>query len=140
MLLFLSACGSGGGSEADNPAVISGSNQVTRLQVIDTVEGSGATASSGDSLTVHYEGWLFDINEPDFHGTMFDSTIGGDPYTFRLGQGEVIAGWDQGLVGMRVGGKRTLIVPAYLGFGRSGNGPIPPNAALVFDVELVDVD
>lgn len=129
-----------GGSESANPAVVSGSADVSRLTAIDNVVGTGEIAVTGHELTVHYEGWLYDVNAPEFKGSQFDSTIGGSPFSFTLGTGEVISGWDQGLLGMRVGGNRTLIIPSGLAYGREGNGPIPPNAAVVFDIELVDVD
>ncbi len=132
----LNACG---GSASENPAVISGAGDVERLEIIDRVEGTGATATVGHDITVHYDGWLYDKSSPGFKGTMFDSTDGGAPFSFTLGNGEVISGWDQGLIGMKVGGRRTLIIPAELGYGRPGNGPIPPNSALVFDIELLDV-
>lgn len=110
------------------------------MEIIDTEEGTGATATVGHDLTVHYEGWLYDVNEPGLRGDLIDSTIGGAPFRFTLGTGEVIRGWDQGLVGMRVGGRRTLIVPSGLAYGTQGNGPVPRNAALVFDIELLDVE
>ena len=100
----------------------------------DIVVGDGAPAAAGDTLTVHYIGTLDD-------GQVFDDSYArGEPYTFRLGAGTVIRGWDQGLVGMRVGGKRRLIIPADLGYGASGSGSIPPNATLIFDVELLDIN
>jgi FKBP-type peptidyl-prolyl cis-trans isomerase FkpA len=90
---------------------------------------------------VHYRGWLYDDTKPDHHGAEFDSSRShGHPFEFRLGIGRVIKGWDQGVAGMKVGGKRTLLIPASLGYGaRGAGGDIPPNAALVFDVELLDV-
>lgn len=136
-LLFLSACG---GDASENPAAINGSTEVTRLEVIDTAVGTGERANSGDRITVHYEGYLYDVNQPQFRGDKFDGTSGGEPFTFNLNTGQVIRGWDQGLVGMREGGERTLIIPSALAYGTQGRGPIPPNAALIFDVELVDVN
>lgn len=109
------------------------------FQRIDTVAGTGALASSGRSLTVHYTGWLYDAGKADFKGAQFDSSVGKTPFTFRLGAGQVIQGWEQGLPGMRVGGKRTLVIPAALGYGRAGSNGIPPDAALVFEVELIGV-
>lgn len=107
---------------------------------IDTVPGTGLLASSGRTLTVHYTGWLYDATKPDFKGTTFDSSVGKKPFSLVLGAGSVIAGWDQGLPGMRVGGKRTLIIPSTLAYGHSGSGAaIPPDAALVFDIELISV-
>ncbi|MFC5462308.1 FKBP-type peptidyl-prolyl cis-trans isomerase [Massilia niabensis] len=110
------------------------------FQRIDTVAGTGTLASSGRSLTVHYTGWLYDAGKADFKGAQFDTSIGKTPFTFRLGAGQVIQGWEQGLPGMRIGGKRTLIIPASMAYGRAGSGNgIPPDAALVFEVELIDV-
>jgi len=110
------------------------------FQRIDTVEGSGALASAGRTLTVNYTGWLYDTAKGDFKGTQFDTSAGKAPFTFRLGAGAVIAGWDQGLLGMRAGGKRTLIIPASLAYGSAGSGTtIPPNAPLIFEVELIGV-
>jgi FKBP-type peptidyl-prolyl cis-trans isomerase FkpA len=128
---LLAACG-GGNSSPTGP---------TQLQITDTVLGTGATAAVGNTLTVHYTGWLYDANTAQNHGTQFDSSVGRGPFSFRLGVGQVIAGWDQGVLGMKVGGKRTLIIPSALGYGSSGAGAgaIPPNAALVFDVELLAV-
>jgi FKBP-type peptidyl-prolyl cis-trans isomerase FkpA len=109
------------------------------FQKIDSVAGTGAEATAGKTVTVNYTGWLLAPNAPQKHGTQFDSSIGREPFTFRLGSGGVIPGWDQGVAGMKVGGKRTLIIPASLGYGADGAGPIPPNANLIFDVELLDV-
>jgi len=109
------------------------------LQKIDTLVGAGKTAVPGSSVTVHYTGWLYAPKAPKQHGARFDSSAGGPPFAFQLGAGAVIKGWDEGLAGMKVGGKRTLVVPAALGYGARGAGPIPPNANLIFDVTLLDV-
>ena len=109
------------------------------LQKTDTVVGKGKPAAAGSTVTVHYTGWLYSPKAPQQHGAQFDSSNGGEPFTFTLGAGKVIPGWDQGLVGMKAGGKRTLIVPAALGYGERGAGPIPPNANLIFDVTLLEV-
>ena len=115
-------------------------DDVTQLQKIDQVVGSGAVANDGDVVQVNYTGWLYDASATDHHGKEFDSTQGGEPIRFTLGAGEVIQGWDQGIRGMHVGGKRTLIIPARLAYGGRGAGDaVPPNAVLVFDVELVSV-
>jgi len=100
----------------------------------DLQKGTGEAATRGDSVTVHYTGWLLD-------GTKFDSSKdAGEPFTFKLGAGEVIKGWDEGVAGMKVGGKRKLWIPAELAYGRRGAPPeIPPNAELVFEVEMVQV-
>jgi len=107
---------------------------------IDLAEGTGTRAGTGAKITVKYTVWVYDPSKPDNKGTKFDSTDDHDPITFTLGAREVIAGWDQGLNGLRVGGKRRLVIPPNLGYGQSGtpDGSIPPNAGLVFDVELVD--
>ena len=108
---------------------------------VDLVEGSGSTARRGARLTVHYTGWLFDSSRPDNKGKQFDSSLGSEPFTFRLGAGDVIRGWDQGFEGMRVRGKRRLTIPPELGYGKMGtpDGAIPGNTGLVFDMELLDV-
>ena len=104
---------------------------VTELKIEDTKVGTGAEAVAGKLVTVDYTGWLTD-------GTKFDSSVGGSPFSFRLGGGEVIEGWDRGVAGMKVGGKRKLTLPPELGYGARGAPPaIPPNATLVFEVELL---
>ena len=95
---------------------------------------------AGDRVTVNYTGWLYLPAAPEHHGAKFDSSIGREPFTFRLGSGGVIAGWDHGVAGMQVGGKRTLVIPAALGYGEDGAGPIPANANLIFDVELLGIE
>ena len=104
------------------------------LHYQDLTVGDGATAQAGDSVSVHYTGWLTD-------GTKFDSSVDrGEPFTFHLGAGQVIPGWDEGVAGMRVGGKRKLVIPPELGYGdRGAGGVIPGGATLVFDVELLEV-
>ena len=109
------------------------------FQAIDATVGTGKVAAAGERVTVHYTGWLYSTTAPAHHGAEFDSSRGREPFTFRLGSGGVIAGWDQGVAGMKVGGKRTLVIPAALGYGSDGSGPIPANANLIFDVELLDV-
>ncbi|WP_379782665.1 FKBP-type peptidyl-prolyl cis-trans isomerase [Massilia niabensis] len=133
VVLSLSACG-GGGDDDSVPAVAVASPAT--LIVTDSVVGTGAVATAGKRLTVTYTGWLYSTTAVNNKGTQFDSgTI-----SFPLGQGAVIPGWDQGLAGMKVGGKRTLAIPASLAYGRTGNGSIPPDAGLVFDVELIRVE
>lgn len=114
---------------------------VTELIKIDTLEGSGREAEIGFNVTVHYTGWLYDPGRPDNKGLKFDSSVDrGEPFVFYLGGGQVIQGWDQGFAGMKIGGKRTLIIPPEMGYGaRGAGGVIPPNATLVFDVELLGV-
>ena len=116
-------------------------NQVAALEVTDLVVGQGAEASPGATVTVHYTGWMYDHARPDKKGAEFDSSRkGGQPFRFALGQRQVIAGWDQGLTGMKVGGQRRLLVPSALAYGdRGAGGVIPPGATLVFDVELLGV-
>ena len=111
------------------------------LKKIDVVAGSGAEAVSGRKVSVHYTGWLHDPAGADGHGRKFDSSVDrGTPFDFNLGGGQVIRGWDEGVVGMKVGGKRTLVIPPEMGYGaRGAGGVIPPNATLVFDVELLGV-
>lgn len=108
------------------------------LQYEDSIEGTGAVATRGHRVTVHYTGWLFNNAT---QGAKFDSSKDrNDPFVFGLGSGMVIQGWDEGVAGMRVGGTRTLIIPAELGYGsRGAGGVIPPNATLKFDVELLGV-
>jgi FKBP-type peptidyl-prolyl cis-trans isomerase FkpA len=114
---------------------------VTEFVRDDGLVGSGNEALAGRQVTVHYTGWLYDPSRPDNKGAKFDSSRDrNDPFSFRLGAGQVIRGWDEGVAGMKVGGRRTLTIPSNMGYGASGfGGDIPPNAALVFDVELLDV-
>ena len=108
------------------------------LKYTDTKTGDGATAAAGNKVSVHYTGWLFNNGTK---GAKFDSSVDrGQPFQFTLGAHQVIAGWDEGVAGMKVGGKRTLIIPPELGYGaRGAGGVIPPNATLMFDVELLGV-
>lgn len=114
---------------------------VTELIKIDHTVGEGAEAVARTMVTVHYTGWLYDPAQPEGKGSKFDSSLDrNDPFVFPLGGGRVIRGWDEGVAGMKVGGKRTLIIPSEMGYGAYGaGGVIPPNAALVFDVELLGV-
>jgi FKBP-type peptidyl-prolyl cis-trans isomerase FkpA len=116
-------------------------DNITSLQVTDAKVGTGAAATNGKRVSVHYTGWLYDAKATDRHGKKFDSSRDrGEPFSFKLGAREVISGWDQGVAGMKVGGTRTLIIPSELGYGaRGAGGAIPPNATLLFDVELLDV-
>lgn len=115
---------------------------LTKLTINEVQPGSGKEAVTGKPVTVHYTGWLYDESKPEFKGTQFDSSrTRGVGFEFTPGQGRVIKGWEQGVPGMRVGGKRTLIIPAALAYGDRavGGGLIPANSVLVFDVELLDV-
>ncbi len=110
------------------------------LQRIELRVGTGAAATSGKTLMVNYTGWLYDDTKPDKKGAQFDASPAGQPLVFQLGTGQVIEGWDVGLLYMRVGGLRRLIIPSDLAYGRAGSGSvIPPNASLVFEVELLSV-
>jgi FKBP-type peptidyl-prolyl cis-trans isomerase len=140
LALFLSACGGSGdakggsggvGFELDSTAL---TKTPSGLQYQDVVTGTGAEAKAGQVAVVHYTGWLTD-------GTKFDSSRDrGEPFSFPLGGGQVIAGWDQGVAGMKVGGRRKLLIPPDLGYGEIGSPPvIPASATLVFDVELLEL-
>jgi peptidylprolyl isomerase/FKBP-type peptidyl-prolyl cis-trans isomerase FkpA len=105
------------------------------------VVGTGTEATAGRRVTVHYTGWLYDPSQAQNKGRQFDSSVGGQPFTFTLGANTVIRGWEQGVPGMRVGGQRRLTIPPELGYGAAGSPPvIPPNATLVFDVEAIAVN
>ena len=123
-LISLGACG-GGSSTSPTGA--------TKLEIVDLAVGTGATAVNGDTVTVNYVGTLT-------NGTKFDSSIDrGQPFTFVLGAGKVIAGFDQGIAGMKVGGKRKLTIPPSLGYGINPQGTIPGNSTLIFDVDLLSI-
>jgi FKBP-type peptidyl-prolyl cis-trans isomerase FkpA len=138
-LLSAPACRQNDAEEAQ-PAAMADSG-ITALQITDTTPGSGAEAQSGKMVRVHYTGWLYDAAAANHRGEQFDSSKGrGEPFEFRLGAREVITGWDEGVKGMRVGGTRVLTIPPAMGYGaRGASGVIPPNATLVFEVELLDV-
>lgn len=123
-----------GGTVADTPAGAQEITTASGLQYVDLVVGTGDAAVAGKTATVHYTGWLT-------NGKKFDSSVDrGQPFSFPLGAGRVIKGWDEGVQGMKVGGKRKLTIPSDLGYGaRGAGGVIPPNATLVFDVELLGV-
>jgi FKBP-type peptidyl-prolyl cis-trans isomerase FkpA len=113
----------------------------TELQKVDVVKGTGEGISQGQVAVVHYTGWLYDPGVLEHKGTKFDSSRDrGQPFKFVIGAGEVIRGWDEGVQGMQPGGQRQLVIPPDLAYGEPGNGPIPSNAALVFDVELVAIE
>ena len=113
--------------------------EADKLIITDTKVGTGKEAMAGAAVTVNYTGWLYRPLAKQWHGKQFDSSIGRGPFDFSLGRGMVIKGWDQGVLGMKVGGKRTLIIPSELAYGPKSAGEIPPNSTLIFDVELLDV-
>ncbi len=130
LLFVLALAASGCAGSATTPS------QSPAFQKIDLALGTGAAAATGNTLTVNYSGWIYDPTKTDFKGLPFDSA---NAFSFSLGTGAVIAGWDQGLVGMNVGGVRRLVVPPSLAYGNVRSGPIPADAALVFDITLTAV-
>jgi FKBP-type peptidyl-prolyl cis-trans isomerase len=124
---------------ADTPA--STGTETMALQKTDFAPGNGAEIKTGQTALVHYTGWLYDAAAPENKGKKFDSSVDrNEPFEFPVGAGMVIKGWDDGVVGMKVGGKRRLVIPPELGYGsRGAGGVIPPGATLVFDVELVEI-
>ena len=135
------ACATFAGCARQPLPAVAAADQVSALEVTDLVVGQGAAATAGSQVTVHYTGWMYDHAGPDKKGASFDSSRkGGQPFSFVLGQQQVIASWDQGVTGMKVGGQRRLVIPAALAYGERGaGGAIPPGATLVFDVELLGV-
>ncbi|HWV94610.1 MAG TPA: FKBP-type peptidyl-prolyl cis-trans isomerase [Vicinamibacterales bacterium] len=140
MALLVMAYGCGPKSENTESSSM-GQPNITELVKQDDAAGSGNEAVSGREVTVQYTGWLYDQARGDHKGQKFDSSRDrNEPFKFRLGAGQVIQGWDQGVAGMKVGGKRTLTIPPQMGYGSQGaGGVIPPNATLLFEVELLDV-
>lgn len=135
-LLVVVAFSAAAGGCGDTPTAPSAGAPFSRT---DLRAGTGAEVVLGSFVTVHYTGWLLDPERPEQKGAQFDSSAGRDPFSLFVGGGQVIAGWDQGLPGMRVGGLRRLIIPPSLGYGSVRNGPIPPHATLLFEIELLDV-
>jgi len=138
--MLLAACGAdGGGGPASGGNLPSGAVEV--LTIVDETVGEGDTAETGRTAVVHYTGWLYDPDAADRRGSKFDSSLDrGLPFSFPLGAGRVIRGWDEGVAGMRVGGKRLLFLPPEFGYGERGAGDdIPPNSTLTFEVELLNV-
>ncbi len=134
-------CNAQSTSSKQEKSAMTQSANITELQKIDTQVGTGREAEAGFNVTVHYTGWLFDPAAEGNKGKKFDSSLDRkQPFNFFLGGGQVIQGWDEGVQGMKIGGKRTLIIPSEMGYGaRGAGGAIPPNANLIFDVELLDV-
>src|SRR5262245_9888599 len=131
------------GACSSNPVEPEDVDDVANLEKIDVVLGTGAEATNTKRAVVNYTGYLYVASTADHKGAKFDSSLdpGRTPFPFTIGSGQVIAGWDQGVPGMRVGGKRTLIIPSRLGYGSRGSSPnIPPNSALVFDIELLSLN
>jgi len=131
-VLFTISCGGSSPTSASTPAA-------TYSQT-DLVVGTGRVAANGNRVTAHYTLWLYSTTAADNKGTLIQSSVGGSPFTFTLGVGQVIKGWDQGIVGMAPGGRRRLVLPPSLAYGSAGSPPsIPPNASLVFDIEIVSI-
>jgi FKBP-type peptidyl-prolyl cis-trans isomerase FkpA len=128
----------GTGSIACGGSTTAPSNDVPYGQT-DLKAGTGATAAAGRNVTVNYTGWLYDPSAQDNKGLVFDTTVGSTPFTFILGNGQVIKGWDQGVPGMQVGGLRRLVIPPSLAYGATRRGAIPPSSTLVFEIELIGV-
>ena len=116
-----------------------GPSSTAPFSQVDLRLGTGTEAVAGNVLTVNYTGWLYDPTQTDLKGLVFDSSVTTTPFVFQLGVGQVIQGWDQGLVGMKIGGIRKLVIPSSLGYGGVRNHSIPPFATLVFEIELLDV-
>jgi FKBP-type peptidyl-prolyl cis-trans isomerase FkpA len=134
----LTACGAAANTE--KPVVLDPNTQVKELTITDNVVGTGAAAASGDSLLVTYTGWLYDASKPGNKGVQFDASPATAGFRFTLGIGQVILGWDRGLVDMKEGGTRTLAIPYDLGYGKAGSPPkIPGYSGLLFEVKLVAV-
>ena len=138
LVIALAGFGLLGGCASGDDAGGEGGEQVTTssgLKYTDVITGAGDAAASGDTVEVHYTGWFY---ENGTRGTQFDSSVGSDPYPVTIGVTRVIEGWTEGLVGMKLGGKRELIIPPALAYGANGKPPdIPPNATLLFEVEVV---
>jgi FKBP-type peptidyl-prolyl cis-trans isomerase FkpA len=141
-LVLAAAIACGGGQGAGRPGAAGPyTGPQPPFAQTDLTVGTGTRAARTARITVNYTGWVYDPNKPDHKGSQFDTSVGRGPFSFTLGAGEVIRGWDQGFNDMRVGGKRQLVIPAELGYGAEGtpDGSIPPNAPLVFEMELLDV-
>ena len=135
IVLALSASACGGSDSSTSPSAPTPPSAA--FSQTDVITGTGATATQGRTIMVSYTGWLYDPTRPESKGTQFDSNAG---FTFPLGVGRVIPGWDQGVVGMRIGGLRRLVIPPNLAYGSQANGQIPGNSTLVFDIMLLAVN
>jgi FKBP-type peptidyl-prolyl cis-trans isomerase FkpA len=136
-LLSLTACGGGGGDSGGNTGNLGAS-----VKIVTETVGTGTTAATGNRVQVHYTGWLYSATAANNKGSQFDTSVGAGkaPIEFVVGATNIIPGFSQGVNGMKVGGKRTVIIPSSLGYGTAGSGAaIPPNSDLVFDLELVKV-
>lgn len=137
--LLISACAMAAAVQKKEPLVTTPAP--TTLEITDVKAGKGPAITAGQTAVVHYTGWLYSASAADHKGKKFDSSRDrNDPFSFQVGGGEVIGGWDQGVVGMQAGGQRRLVIPPALGYGaRGAGGVIPPNATLLFDIELLSI-
>lgn len=134
LLALLAAC-------TPAPQALPPSDPISQFQAIDQQPGSGAIAQPGQKVSVHYTGWLFDADALQQRGPKFDSSVDrGQPFSFTVGAGQVIKGWDEGVAGMQVGATRTLMIPPEYGYGERRVGPLPANASLVFEVQLLGIE
>ncbi|MEP6917807.1 MAG: FKBP-type peptidyl-prolyl cis-trans isomerase [Acidobacteriota bacterium] len=138
-LATLAACAALISSAAACGSSPTGPSSTAPYSQTDVLAGSGTAAVAGNTVSVNYTGWLYDPAKPDFKGLQFDTSIGKDPFAFVLGIGQVVNGFDLGVVGMQIGGVRRLVIPPSLGYGAARSGPIPPSATLVFDIQLISV-
>jgi FKBP-type peptidyl-prolyl cis-trans isomerase FkpA len=138
VLVCAAACNSESTSPSGSTTTLGPSvnTAITQLIVVDLTLGTGTLANVGNRITVGYSGFLYDGSAPDTKGRQFDSS---SAFTFTLGSGQVIKGWDQGVIGMRVGGQRRLVIPPSLGYGNQAVGSIPANSTLVFEIRLISV-
>ncbi len=138
ILAMLSGCAAITGAPSTS---VNDNEKIKELVIIDQQAGGGDVAEANKRVHVHYTGWLYDESAADNKGNKFDSSmIRGIPFVFTLGKRQVIVGWDKGVVGMKEGGKRTLIIPSHMAYGQRGSGrSIPPNSVLLFDIELLEV-
>lgn len=131
---LLAACGG-------KPSAVPPPRPVSSLEILELQPGTGAAIAAGQQAVVQYTGWLYEASAHDKKGQQFDSSLtSGQPFRFVIGSGQVIKGWDQGVLGMKVGGQRRLTVPPDLAYGEGGAGPIPPGATLIFDVNLIGIE